>query len=91
MMRWGGVAAVLFIVWHLLNFTIVKVNVSGGPTNDPYNLMVDRFETWWMTLIYLARDGRAGHAPAPRRLERRADPRLHQQRPRPHATPRASG
>ncbi len=53
MMRWGGVAILLFLVWHLLNFTIGKVNVTGGPTNDPYNLLVDSFETWWLTLIYL--------------------------------------
>lgn len=54
MMRWGGVALLLFIIWHLLNFTVVKVNVTGGPTNDPFNLMVDSFSTWWLTLIYLA-------------------------------------
>jgi succinate dehydrogenase / fumarate reductase cytochrome b subunit len=52
-MRWGGLAILLFLVWHLLNFTIGKVNVSGGATNDPYNLLVDTFDTWWMTLIYL--------------------------------------
>jgi succinate dehydrogenase / fumarate reductase cytochrome b subunit len=53
MMRWGGVALLLFLIWHLLNFTVGKVNVSGGPTNDPYNLVVDSFDTWWLTLIYL--------------------------------------
>ncbi len=53
LMRWGGVTLLLFIVWHLLNFTIGKVNVDGGPTNDPYNLLVDSFATWWLTLIYL--------------------------------------
>ena len=53
LMRWGGVTLLLFIVWHLLNFTIGKVNVTGGSTSDPYNLLVDSFETWWLTLIYL--------------------------------------
>jgi len=53
LMRWGGVTLLLFIVWHLLNFTIGKVNVDGGPTNDPYNLLVDSFNVWWLTLIYL--------------------------------------
>ncbi len=52
-MRWGGVTLLLFIVWHLLNFTIGKVNPSGGATNDPYNLLVDTFDVWWMTVIYL--------------------------------------
>ena len=51
--RWGGLTLLLFIVWHLLNFTIGKVNVSGGPTNDPYELLVDSFQTWWLTVIYL--------------------------------------
>jgi succinate dehydrogenase / fumarate reductase cytochrome b subunit len=54
MMRWGGVTLLLFIVWHLLNFTVVKVNPTGGTTSDPYNLLVDSFSTWWLTLIYLA-------------------------------------
>ena len=53
LMRWGGLTLLLFIVWHLLNFTIGKVNVAGGATNDPYNLLVDTFDMWWMTLIYL--------------------------------------
>ena len=53
LMRWGGLTLLVFIVWHLLNFSIGKVNVSGGATNDPYNLLVDSFDTWWLTLIYL--------------------------------------
>ena len=53
LMRWGGVTLLLFIVWHLLNFTIGKVNVTGGSTDDPYNLLVDTFDTWWLTVIYL--------------------------------------
>ena len=52
-MRWGGLALLVFVVWHLINFTIGKVNVAGGPTNDPYNLLVDSFSTWWLTVIYL--------------------------------------
>jgi succinate dehydrogenase / fumarate reductase cytochrome b subunit len=53
LMRWGGLTLLLFIVWHLLNFTVGKVNVTGGSTSDPYNLLVDSFDTWWLTLIYL--------------------------------------
>jgi succinate dehydrogenase / fumarate reductase cytochrome b subunit len=52
-MRWGGLTLLLFLVWHLLNFTVGKVNVGGGATNDPYNLLVDSFDVWWLTLIYL--------------------------------------
>ncbi len=53
LMRWGGLTLLVFIVWHLLNFTVGKVNVQGGSTSDPYNLLVDSFEVWWLTLIYL--------------------------------------
>jgi succinate dehydrogenase / fumarate reductase cytochrome b subunit len=53
MMRWGGVTLLVFIIWHLLNFTVGKINVTGGATNDPYNLLVDSFDTWWLTVIYL--------------------------------------
>lgn len=52
-MRWGGLTLLLFIVWHLLNFSIGRINVSGGSTNDPYNLTVDTFDAPWMTAIYL--------------------------------------
>nr|WP_179729654.1 succinate dehydrogenase cytochrome b subunit [Nocardioides kongjuensis] len=54
-MRWGGVTILIFLVWHLLNFTIVKINPSNGDTggNNPYALVVDTFDTWWMTIIYL--------------------------------------
>ena len=31
------------------------MNPQGGETkDDPYNLLVDTFDLWWMTLIYLA-------------------------------------
>lgn len=53
-MRWGGLALLIFVVWHLIHFTIGKVNPAGGTTNDPYLLVVDSFSLWWMTLIYLA-------------------------------------
>jgi succinate dehydrogenase / fumarate reductase cytochrome b subunit len=52
-MRWGGLTLLLFVIWHLIEFTIGKVNVAGGATNDPYNLVVDSFDTWWLTVIYL--------------------------------------
>lgn len=52
-MRWGGLAIFIFVVWHLLHFTVGKVNPDGGATNDPYNLLVDSFGVWWMTVIYL--------------------------------------
>jgi succinate dehydrogenase / fumarate reductase cytochrome b subunit len=53
LMRWGGLTILVFLIWHLLNFTVGKVNVQGNATNDPYDLLVDSFQTWWLTLIYL--------------------------------------
>lgn len=52
-MRWGGATLLIFLIWHLLNFTIVKVNPAGGSTDNPYRLLVDTFGVWWMTIIYL--------------------------------------
>ncbi len=56
-MRWGGVTLLLFIVWHLLNFSVGRVNVKTGETGDaagdPYTLLVQSFEVWWITAVYL--------------------------------------
>ncbi|MCG7321593.1 succinate dehydrogenase cytochrome b subunit [Arsenicicoccus bolidensis] len=61
-MRWGGVALVVFIVWHLLHFTIAKINVNSGYSEadlmvggheSPFLLTFAAFSTWWMTLLYL--------------------------------------
>lgn len=57
-MRWGGVALLLFVIWHLLHFTIGKINVGEGGqaaaiTQNPYQLVVHSFGAWWMVLIYI--------------------------------------
>ena len=57
-MRWGGVFLLLFIIWHLLHFTILKISVNPdaqGPNveSNPYQLVVASFQVPWMTLIYL--------------------------------------
>lgn len=57
-MRWGGATILLFVIWHLLEFTIVKINVGAGGqsanvTENPYELLVRSFDVWWMTIIYL--------------------------------------
>lgn len=58
MMRWGGVALLLFLIWHLLQFTIVKFNVNGDVSNtvvedNPYQLVHAAFSVWWVVLIYV--------------------------------------
>jgi succinate dehydrogenase / fumarate reductase cytochrome b subunit len=56
-MRWGGATLLLFIIWHLLNFSFGRINVSNGKTGDsagdPYTLLVQSFDVWWLTVIYL--------------------------------------
>jgi succinate dehydrogenase / fumarate reductase cytochrome b subunit len=57
-MRWGGVFLLLFIIWHLLHFTILKISVNPdaqGPNveNNPYQLVLASFQVPWMTIIYL--------------------------------------
>jgi succinate dehydrogenase / fumarate reductase cytochrome b subunit len=57
-MRWGGVFILVFLIWHLLQFTILKISVNAdeyGPAveNNPYLLVVATFQVPWMTLIYV--------------------------------------
>lgn len=57
-MRWGGVFLLLFIVWHLLHFTIVKISPNPAKqgadvTANPYQLVVASFQVWWMVVIYV--------------------------------------
>lgn len=57
-MRWGGVALLLFLIWHLAQFTVVKFNVNPDVTaasigDSPYLLVVASFQIWWVVLLYL--------------------------------------
>lgn len=56
MMRWGGVAILLFLIWHLLQFTMVKFNVNSDvkvADENPYQLVHASFQVWWVVLIYV--------------------------------------
>lgn len=57
-MRWGGVALLLFLVFHLVQFTVPKVNFNSSVSEatigtSPYQLVVASFALWWVVLIYL--------------------------------------
>ncbi|HMM93404.1 MAG: succinate dehydrogenase cytochrome b subunit [Micrococcales bacterium] len=57
-MRWGGVFLLLFVVWHLLQFTILKFSVNPdrqgvNVQQNPYELVVASFQVPWNTLIYV--------------------------------------
>ncbi|MGH7717368.1 MAG: succinate dehydrogenase cytochrome b subunit [Gemmatimonadaceae bacterium] len=51
--RWGGVALLLFIVYHLLHFTTGTLHPSFSRT-DVYHNMVAAFQVWWVSAIYVA-------------------------------------
>jgi succinate dehydrogenase / fumarate reductase cytochrome b subunit len=50
-LRWGGIIIVLFVVFHLMNFTWQVVN-PGGPSASPYQRVVNGFSVWWLVLAY---------------------------------------
>ncbi len=53
-MRWGGVAILLFVIFHLLHLTTHTINPGGNP-DSPYQRMVNGFapENWWVAIVYL--------------------------------------
>ena len=53
-MRWGGVALLLFLVFHLLQFTTNTIRANGD-YGSPYQRVVAGFQVWWVVLLYVAR------------------------------------
>lgn len=58
-MRWGGVALLLFLAFHLVQFTVPKVNFNSAVPesrigDSPYQLLVASFQLWWVLLLYVA-------------------------------------
>lgn len=51
-MRWGGITLLLFIVFHLLQFTTNTIRVNGDYA-EPYDRLVAGFGVWWVVVIYL--------------------------------------
>jgi succinate dehydrogenase / fumarate reductase cytochrome b subunit len=53
-MRWGGVALLLFVVFHILHLT-TRTITPGGDFDSPYERLVTGFapERWWLAVIYL--------------------------------------
>jgi len=51
-MRWGGVALLLFIIFHLLQFTANAIQVNGIHSSG-YQRVVSSFQVWWVVLIYV--------------------------------------
>ncbi|WP_315502651.1 succinate dehydrogenase cytochrome b subunit [Actinomyces radicidentis] len=53
-MRWGGVILLLFIIWHILQFTTLTIQAGGAYEHGrAYMNMYYGFNQWWVYLIYL--------------------------------------
>lgn len=51
-MRWGGIIILAFIVYHLLHLT-ANVIAPGGPSDSPFERMINGFSMWWVVLSYV--------------------------------------
>lgn len=51
-MRWGGITLLLFIIFHILQFTTNTIRVNGD-YDDPFHRLVAGQQVWWVVLIYL--------------------------------------
>ncbi|MEO8505865.1 MAG: succinate dehydrogenase cytochrome b subunit [Acidobacteriota bacterium] len=51
-MRWGGVIVLLFVIYHLLHFTLGTVHPSFVP-GDVYHNMVAGFQVPWVSAFYI--------------------------------------
>src|SRR5205823_2027492 len=51
-MRWGGVLIVVYVIYHLLDFTFGRVNPSFVP-GDVYHNVVASFRVWPVSAFYV--------------------------------------
>lgn len=66
-MRWGGIIVLLFIIFHLLNFTFgvvgYEANIYAHPENgvfQTYNNLIYGFQEWPVSLFYILAMGALG-------------------------------
>lgn len=52
-MRWGGVALLAFVVFHILHLTTHTIDPSGTGGDSPYLRLVESFQIWWVAAVYL--------------------------------------
>ena len=53
-MRWGGVIILLFIIYHLLHFTIgTRVAPHDFIPGDPQHNAIAGFRIWWVSAFYI--------------------------------------
>jgi succinate dehydrogenase / fumarate reductase cytochrome b subunit len=54
--RWGGVLLLVFIVFHILHFTLLSVFPGYSHTNV-YGNVIAGFSHWWVSVLYLVTMG----------------------------------
>lgn len=53
-MRWGGVIILLFVIYHILHFTVgTRVAPHDFVAGDPYHNAVAGFRIWWVSAFYI--------------------------------------
>ena len=55
-MRWGGVALLLFLIYHILHFTTGEAHPDFVHL-APYHNVTTAFRVWWVAAIYIAAMG----------------------------------
>ena len=50
-MRWGGLALLAFVIFHILQFTTLTIEI-GGSFASPYDRVVAAFSVWYIFAIY---------------------------------------
>lgn len=51
-MRWGGLAILLFVIFHILHFTTQTITLAGEH-DSPAARVISSFQLWWGVLIYV--------------------------------------
>ncbi len=51
-MIWGGIIIVLFVVFHLLEFTAQRITIGYSGKTDPFDRTVLAFQHWWVVVVY---------------------------------------
>ena len=51
-MRWGGLAILLFVFFHIMHFTTQTITPTGAHAS-PAERVVSNFQIWWVVLIYV--------------------------------------
>jgi succinate dehydrogenase / fumarate reductase, cytochrome b subunit len=52
-MPWTGLLILVFVIFHLLQFTFLTIHPTPEHTGTVYSNVYDAFQKWWLVLIYV--------------------------------------